>query len=156
MDIDNPVMRTSNRSSQGLFSHRSLRKARAAHPVITGLGGSAGIAVNTFTLVGSAGIAATGVVTYTPPACEFDFRVPGSLLPSPAILTVPACNLLVDARDVEVGGDPVSGTVTLSLSSASGTVSSNAVTEQVLLDVDDFLFVTNPVTGTPVSMGVQP
>jgi hypothetical protein len=50
----------------------------------------------------------------------------------------------------------VSGTVTLSLSSASGTVSSNAVTEQVLLDVDDFLFVTNPVTGTPVSMGVKP
>src|SRR5215216_4317591 len=45
MDIDNPVTRTSNRSSQGLFSHRSLRKARAADPVITGLGGSAGIAV---------------------------------------------------------------------------------------------------------------
>ena len=72
------------------------------------------------------------------------------------ILTVPACNLLVNARDVEVGGDPVNGTVTLSLSSASGTVSSNAVTEQVLLDVDDFLFVTNPVTGDVVSMGVKP
>ena len=40
-----PVMRTSNRSSQGVFSHRGLRKASAADPVITGLGGSAGIAV---------------------------------------------------------------------------------------------------------------
>jgi hypothetical protein len=125
-------------------------------PAITGTVTLTFNTVNTFTLVGSAGIAATGVVTYTPPACEFDFRVPGSLLPAPAILTVPACNLLVNARDVEVGGDPVSGTVTLSLSSASGTVSSNAVTAQVLLDTDDFLFVTNPVTGTPVSMAVQP
>jgi hypothetical protein len=30
--------------SQGVFSHCSLRKASAANPVITGLGGSAGIA----------------------------------------------------------------------------------------------------------------
>src|SRR5262247_3874951 len=39
-----PHPRTSNRSSQGVFSHRCLRKASAAHPVSTGLGGSAGIA----------------------------------------------------------------------------------------------------------------
>jgi hypothetical protein len=32
-------------SVRGVLSHRSLRKASAAHPVITGLGGSAGIAV---------------------------------------------------------------------------------------------------------------
>jgi RNA polymerase sigma-70 factor, ECF subfamily len=44
MDMENPITRTSNRSSQGLFSHRGLRKARAADTVITGLGGSAGIA----------------------------------------------------------------------------------------------------------------
>jgi len=125
-------------------------------PAITGTVTLTFNTVNTFTLGGSAGIAATGVVTYTPPACEFDVRVPGSLLSRPVILTVSACNLLVNARDVEVGGDPVSGTVTLSLRSASGTVSSNAVTEQVLLDVDDFLFVTNPVTGDVVSMGVKP
>jgi hypothetical protein len=50
MDIDNPVTRTSNRSSQGLFSHRSLRKARAADPVIPGLGGSAGIAASWMSL----------------------------------------------------------------------------------------------------------
>src|SRR6516225_4864824 len=40
-----PLTRTSYRSSQGIFSHRCLRKASAAVPGITGLGGSAGIAV---------------------------------------------------------------------------------------------------------------
>ena len=45
MDIGNPITRTSKRSSQGVFSHQCLRKASAADPVITGLGGSAGIAV---------------------------------------------------------------------------------------------------------------
>src|SRR5919108_4612137 len=44
MDMGNPVTRTSNRSGQGLFSHRGLRNARAADAVITGLGGSAGMA----------------------------------------------------------------------------------------------------------------
>src|SRR4029434_4716563 len=38
-----PVMRRSQRSSQGLFSHQCLRKAMAADPVRTGLAGSAGI-----------------------------------------------------------------------------------------------------------------
>jgi hypothetical protein len=112
--------------------------------------------INTFTLVGSAGSAATGSVTYTPPACEFVVRDAGSLISTPAILIVPACHLLVNARNVEVGGDPVSGTVTLSLSGASGTVNSNPVTAQVLLDVDGLLFVNNPVTGATVSMGVRP
>jgi hypothetical protein len=126
-------------------------------PAITGAVTLTFNTVNTFTLIRSAGLAATGVVTYnTPPACEFDVRVPGSLLSTPAILTVPACNLLVNARDVEVDGDPVSGTITLSLSSASVAVDSNAVTAQVSLDTDDLLFVVNPVTGTPVSMGVRP
>jgi hypothetical protein len=73
-----------------------------------------------------------------------------------AILTVPSCSLLVTANDVEVGGDPVNGTVTLSLSGASGTVNSDPVTAQVFLDVDDLLFVKNPVTGASVSMGVRP
>jgi hypothetical protein len=125
-------------------------------PTITGAVTLTFNTANTFTLVGSVGIAATGVVTYTPPACVFDVRVPGSLIPAPALLTVPACNLLVNARDVEVGGDRVSGTVTLALSSTSGTVNSNPVTAQVLLDVDDLLFVVNPVTGAPVNMGVTP
>src|SRR5262245_47598334 len=44
MDMGNPITRTSHRSSQGVFSHRCLRKASSADPVITGLGGSAGIA----------------------------------------------------------------------------------------------------------------
>src|SRR5262249_9756103 len=38
-----PLTRTSHRSSQGIFSHRCLRKASAAAPGITGLGGSTGI-----------------------------------------------------------------------------------------------------------------
>ena len=42
--MGNPITRTSNRSSQGVFSHLCLRKASAVHPVSTGLGGSAGIA----------------------------------------------------------------------------------------------------------------
>src|SRR5216683_4240416 len=44
MDMGNPITRTSKRSSQGVFSHQCLRKASSADPVITGLGGSAGIA----------------------------------------------------------------------------------------------------------------
>ena len=50
MDIGNPITRTSKRSSQGVFSHQCLRKASAADPVITGLGGSAGIAAPMSTL----------------------------------------------------------------------------------------------------------
>src|SRR5260370_6010991 len=44
MDLGNPMTRTSHRSGQGVLSHRCLRKASAADTVITGLGGSAGIA----------------------------------------------------------------------------------------------------------------
>src|SRR5256714_13620381 len=44
MDMGPPITRTSHRSSQGVFSHRCLRKASAANTVITGLEGSAGIA----------------------------------------------------------------------------------------------------------------
>jgi hypothetical protein len=117
---------------------------------------------NTFTLVGSGGVTATGVVTYSSTSgasvgsCQFDVRAPGGLISTAAILTVPSCSLLVTANDVEVGGGPVNGTVTLSLSGASGTVNSAPVTAQVFLDVDDLLFVKNPVTGASVSMGVRP
>src|SRR5207253_2475763 len=44
MAMGNPITRTSHRSSPGVFSHQCLRKASAADTVITGLGGSAGIA----------------------------------------------------------------------------------------------------------------
>src|SRR5439155_15240046 len=44
MDRGPPITSTSHRSSQGVFSHRCLRKASAANTVITGLEGSAGIA----------------------------------------------------------------------------------------------------------------
>ena len=51
MDIGNPITRTANRSSQGVFSHRCLRKASTSDTVITGVGGSAGIAVIINTVV---------------------------------------------------------------------------------------------------------
>src|SRR5216683_6192111 len=44
MAMGDPITRTSKRSSQGVFSHRCLRKASAANTVIIGLEGSAGIA----------------------------------------------------------------------------------------------------------------
>src|SRR2546422_11670588 len=44
MDRGPPITSTSHRLSQGVFSHRCLRKASAANTVITGLEGSAGIA----------------------------------------------------------------------------------------------------------------
>src|SRR6267142_1169089 len=45
MAIGNPSEGTSHRARQGVFSHRCLRKASAADPVIPGSEGSAGIAV---------------------------------------------------------------------------------------------------------------
>src|SRR3954451_11212705 len=51
MDMGPPITRTSHRSSQGVFSHRCLRKASAANTVITGLEGSAGIADQDATLI---------------------------------------------------------------------------------------------------------
>jgi hypothetical protein len=124
-------------------------------PAITGAVTLTFNSTNTFTLVGSAGIAATGVVTYGPPSCTFDVQVPGGLIPAAAILTVPTCNLLVNANNVEVGGDTVIGTVTLLLSGAAGTVNSNAVNAQVSLNSDSELFVVNPATGVSVDMGIQ-
>src|SRR2546430_16280196 len=50
MAMGNPITRTSHRSSPGVFSHQCLRKASAADTVITGLGGSAGIAEDYLTL----------------------------------------------------------------------------------------------------------
>src|SRR5262245_11672967 len=100
-------------------------------PAITGAVTLTFTSTDTFTLVGSAGIAATGVVTYgRPPSCTFDVQVPGDLIPAAALLTVPTCLLRVDAKNVEVGGNTVTGTVTLLLSGAAGTGNSNAVTAQ--------------------------
>src|SRR6266568_2984561 len=45
IDMENPITRRSKRSSQGVFSHRCLRKASSADTGITRLGGSSGIAV---------------------------------------------------------------------------------------------------------------
>jgi hypothetical protein len=110
--------------------------------------------VNTFTLIGSGGGAATGVVTYS--SCTFDVRVPGGLIPTAVVITIPTCNLLVDATGVEEGGDEVGGTVALEFSGAFGTVTSNTVAARVFLNDDGELFVVNPVTGAEVNMGIEP
>jgi len=44
MALGYPITRTAPRASQGVWSHRCVRKASASDPVLTGLGGSAGIA----------------------------------------------------------------------------------------------------------------
>ena len=124
-------------------------------PAITGTVTLTFNSPNTFTLVGSAGTAATGVVTYGSPSCTFDVQIPGDLIPAAALLTVPTCNLLVNANNVGVGGDPVLGTVSLLLSGAAGTVNSTAVPAQVSLNGNSELFVENPATGVSVDMGVQ-
>jgi hypothetical protein len=124
-------------------------------PAITGAVTLTFTSTNTFTLVGSAGIAATGVVTYGPPSCTFDVQVPGGLIPAAALLTVPTCKLLVNANNVEVGGGTVTGTVTLLLRGAAGTGNSHAVTAQVSLNGNSELFVMNPATGASVDMGIQ-
>jgi len=124
-------------------------------PAITGAVTLTFNSTNTFTLVGSAGNTATGVVTYGSPSCTFDVQVPGGLIPAAALLTISTCNLLVNANNVEVGGDPVIGTASLLLSGAAGTVNSTAVTAQVSLNGNSELFVENPATGVSVDMGVQ-
>ena len=124
-------------------------------PAITGTVTLTFNSPNTFTLAGSAGTTATGVVTYSSPSCTFDVQVPGDLIPAAALLTVPTCNLLVNANNVGVGGDPVLGTVSLLLSGAAGTANSTAVTASVSLNGNSELFVGNPATGVSVNMGVQ-
>src|SRR5437762_3013950 len=63
MDMGPPITRTSHRSSQGVCSHRCLRKASAANTVITGLEGSAGIADEPWLLSGACGgVLAIGAV----------------------------------------------------------------------------------------------
>ena len=124
-------------------------------PAITGTVTLTFNSPNTFTLAGSAGTAANGMATYGSPSCTFDVQVPGDLIPAAALLTIPTCNLLVNANNVGVGGTPVLGTVSLLLSGAAGTVNSTAVTAQVSLNGNSELFVENPATGVSVDMGVQ-
>jgi len=114
---------------------------------------------DTFTLVGTGGATATGVVTYgstsgaTVGSCTFTFLTTGGLISGIDSVTVPSCSLLVRANNVNPGGSQVNGPVTLSLSGGAGTVTSNAVTLPVLLNSNNELFVVNPV-GQQVDMGI--
>ena len=114
---------------------------------------------NTFTLVGTGGATATGVVTYgstsgaTAGSCTFTFLTTEGLISGIDSVTVPSCSLLVRANNVNPGGSQVNGPVTLSLSGGAGTVTSNAVTLPVLLNSNNELFVVNP-GGQQVDMGI--
>jgi hypothetical protein len=114
---------------------------------------------NTLTLVGAGGATATGEVTYgstsgaTVGSCTFTFLTIGDLLSGIGSVTVPSCSLLVRANNVHPGGGQVNGPVTLSLSSAAGTVTSKAVTLPVLLNNNHELFVVNPA-GQQVDMDI--
>src|SRR5262245_60041008 len=114
---------------------------------------------NTFTLVGTGGATATGVVTYgstsgaTVGSCTFTFLTTGGLISGIDSVTVPRGSLLVRANNVKPGGGQVNGPLTLSLSGGAGTVTSTAVTLPVLLNSNNELLVVNP-GGQQVDMGI--
>jgi len=122
---------------------------------------------NTFTLVGTGGATATGVVSYGSTSgaslgpCTFTFVTTGGLISEVGSVTIPTCRLLVSALNVEPGGSQENGAVVLlfndtagtTTSTATGAVSSNAVSLPVLLNANSELFVVNPA-GQQVDMGI--
>ena len=114
---------------------------------------------NTFSLVGTGGATASGLVSFSSSSggsvgsCTFVFQTNGDLISGIESVTVPSCSLLVRANNVHPGGGPVHGPVTLSLSGGAGTVTSTPVTLPVLLNSQNELFVVNP-GGQQVDMGL--
>ena len=127
-----------------------------------GLSGAATLtfnSANTFSLVGTAGGTASGLVSFSSPSgatvgsCTFSFQANGGLFIGLGTVTIPSCNLLITANDVEPGGGQVNGSVTLSFGVSAGTVNTNAVTIPVLLNDNSELFLVNPA-GRQVDMGI--
>jgi hypothetical protein len=127
-----------------------------------GLSGAATLtfnSANTFSLVGTAGGRASGLVSFssssgaTVGSCTFTFQANGGLFTGLGSVTIPSCSLLVTANDVEPGGSPVNGSVTLSLGVSAGSVNSNALTIPVKLGGNSELFLVNP-GGQTVDMGI--
>ena len=114
---------------------------------------------NTFSLVGTAGGTASGLVSFssssgaTVGSCTFTFQANGGLFTGLGTVTIPSCSLLVTANNVEPGGSPVNGSVTLSLGVSAGTVNSNALTIPVKVGSNNELFLVNPA-GQTVDMGI--
>jgi len=114
---------------------------------------------NTFSLVGTGGATASGLVSFssssggTVGSCTFVFQTNGGLFTGLGSVTIPSCSLLITANDVNPGGGQVSGSVTLSLSGGAGTVNSNALTIPVLLNNNNELFLVNPA-GQTIDMGI--
>jgi len=114
---------------------------------------------NTFSLVGTAGGTASGLVSFssssgaTVGSCTFTFQANGGLFVGLGTVTIPSCSLLITANDVEPGGNPVNGSVTLSLGVSAGTVNSNALTIPVKVGSNNELFLVNPA-GQTVDMGI--
>jgi hypothetical protein len=128
----------------------------------SGLSGAVNVtfnSANTFSLVGTGGSTASGVVSFssssggTVGSCTFPFLSNGGLFNGLGSVTIPSCSLLITANDVEPGGSQVSGSVTLSLSGGTGTVNSNALTIPVSLNNNSELFLVNP-QGQTIDMGI--
>ncbi len=66
-----------------------------------------------------------------------------------------ACSVLVTASGVEIGGDRVTATVTVTLTSSRGTVTSQTFSVQIRLAPDGTLIVVNPITGVEVFTNVN-
>ena len=116
---------------------------------------------NTFSLIGTGGATATGVVSFssssgaTVGSCTFTFLTNGGLFTGLGTVTIPSCSLLITANNVEPGGSQVNGSVTLSLSGVGGgTVNSNALTIPVSVGSNNNeLFLVNP-GGQTIDMGI--
>jgi hypothetical protein len=105
----------------------------------------------TGTATGTAAFGANGALTLT---------YQGTPAPSPTVFngtsTAPGCSIQVTAGGVEVGGDRVNATVTVTLTSSTrGTVVSQTFTLQIRIAPDGTLILVNPITGAEVLTNVN-
>jgi len=112
------------------------------------------IVPNRFTLVNNTtGATTAGSVQYNSGTCNF--AADGG-----AFVSIPTCNLIVNANNAVVGTGQVQGTITLvfngPVNGVNVTVNSGTLPATVFLDSNDELFVVNPATGASVDMGIQP
>src|SRR5215471_8572938 len=70
-------------------------------------------------------------------------------------LAFTACSILVTASGVTVAGDRATASVTVTLTSTRGTVSSQTFSTQIRIAPDGTLIIVNPITGTEVVTNVS-
>ena len=113
---------------------------------------------STFTLT-RGNSSASGTVAFG--SCTFTFTSsfpPGQGPQAGDTVNFPTCVFIVQADDVEVGGDSVAGMLILMLTNDAGARTDNSVrplTVDVSIRSDGELFVTNPGSGVNVDTGVD-